>query len=145
MGEVSQSNAIALKADDYNEINHSVFIENNTTRTHIYESGKVFLVALGEQTLAMRAPKGTCAQGHNLTFYILSRTTPNSFTLLTNDERKDLVAVTAKVKHQEPLVGKCEYIEFEIMQVHEKQWRIFLKNYSDRQAHLNQVVNRIKE
>jgi hypothetical protein len=142
---MGKSNAIALRVEDYSEMRHSVFIENNTTRTHIYESGKVFLVALDEQSLAIRAPRGICAMGHHLTFYILSRLTINTFSLLNNEERRDLVSVTAKVKHQEPLVDKCEYIEFEIVQVQEKQWRSLIKSYASRQNQLNAVVNRIKE
>ncbi len=140
----SSGSEIALKSEDFSELQNTIYLENNTTLTHIYEPNKVRLVSFDERELSLDCPRGSCASGHHMTLFILGKKMTESYTRLDVDDRRALIVLTAKVSGIEHSSKTKDLIELEVVQVDGKQWASFLARYSDKQTALNAVLERIK-
>ncbi|MFW5887683.1 MAG: hypothetical protein ACOCUH_02685 [Bacteriovoracia bacterium] len=125
---------------------HSIVLYNETSQTSVLDCSKIHLLEIHNQACVLKLPKGSCAQGHMITFYISKN--KNSFENIKSFSKSHGIAnaysITGKVSDKTAINQNFDSVTLQFTQFVASQWKEIEKHYNERQGSVNSVLAKLK-
>lgn len=124
----------AVSKEDFESVGHAIIAVNTTTKTEIKDPNLIEVVEYSSTSLTIRVPKNSCSDGHQLMLILVEKTSKDS---LASAHK---ITVTGKVSLVENVSPNRDMVRIKLIQFVEKDWKEFMKKYSQAQEKVDKIL-----
>ena len=128
---------------DLKQLKHRIMFKNDTSGTESINDKRNTLVELQEKGIILRVPKLSCAQGHNISIFLVPLPLKTRISKIRDinkiEESLEIIGKVTKLTPVEDDKSELVTITVTFTQYDKKEWYYLVKQYIDKQIAINNL------